>query len=230
MKVIFKPEAFQKLRAYINSIDYEISGFGKVEKVGEDLVVTDVKIFQQVVSETHTTMDAMALAAFWDELMVAGEDIGKWKLWWHSHVNMPALFSGTDYDTIDEFDTELGEENWILAIVANKLGKMLARVDIFQPIRCTINDLSWDIEVGNVNMITDVTQEIMDKVTIRTHKATKEEVKSEKISFFGPRIPIFPTKESVLSPEDRINLIKKYPHLASQLTLPEKIEEGIIVP
>src|SRR5258708_18832041 len=123
MKIIFKFPAYKKFRAYLHSVETEISGFGKVEKDGDNLIVTDVKIFAQVVSGSHTVMDARALAAFWDELIVAGEDIGQWKLWWHSHVNMPALFSNTDYNTIDEFDSEMPEENWMLSIVSNKLGK-----------------------------------------------------------------------------------------------------------
>lgn len=177
MKVEFTPEAFAKIRAYILGIDYEISGFGKVEKTKDALVVTDVKIFQQVVSAGNTIMDARGLAKFWDDLTVAGEDIGKWKLWWHSHVFMHAMFSGTDYDTIDEFDTETPEENWMLSIVGNKLGHMTCQVDIFQPIRCTIAKLKWDTQPGELPQV-DVSAEIQEKVTTRNLRYTPEEEKN----------------------------------------------------
>lgn len=166
MKILWKQQAFQKFRAYIHGINYEISGFGKIEKRGDDIVILDVRIFPQEVSAAHTEMDAKGLAHFWEELAVANEDLGAWKLWWHSHVNMQAFFSGTDLDTIDEFDTELPTENWMLSIVTNKSGKTLAQIDIFQPIRCTINDVPWDVEQSNENLTEDVSQEIAQKVTI----------------------------------------------------------------
>jgi hypothetical protein len=203
MKIIFKPAAFKKFRAYVNGIELEISGFGKVEKVDGNLVVTDVKIFPQVVSAGHTEMDARSLAAFWDELMVAGEDIGKWKLWWHSHVYMTAAFSGTDTDTIDEFDSEMPEENWMLSIVTNKLGNLLARIDVFQPIRCIINNVAWEVEQTDEEITVDVQSEIAEKVKTQDHSSG-----GSFISWYHPRVPI--TKEGkMISMQERLKQFQR---------------------
>jgi hypothetical protein len=231
MKIIFKFAAFKKFRAYIHSVETEISGFGRVEKDGDNLIITDVRIFPQIVSGSHTVMDARALAAFWDELIVAGEDIGKWKLWWHSHVNMAALFSSTDHATIEEFDTEMPEENWMLSIVSNKMGKSLCRVDIFQPIRCTINDIPWDLDiVGEENVEIDVQQEVGEKVKLFVDKG-KEEKKEEVISWFGPKRALPPMIQDgkILTYEQRLEIFRKtgaWPVLSAPLI---PIEDGQIV-
>jgi hypothetical protein len=207
MKVVFKPTAYRKLRAYVMGIDYEISGFGRVEKIGENLVVTDIKIFQQIVTEAHTVMDAGALAQFFDDLITSGEDPGKWKLWWHSHVEMPAHFSQTDYNTIDDFDAEMPEENWMLSIVTNKFGKSFCRADIFQPIRCTISDIPWDIDLTEAAEAVDVAQEILEKVTIRSVRKQKDE---DVISWFGPRqIPLMKNGK-MLTPQERMSMLRRY--------------------
>jgi hypothetical protein len=204
MKIIFKKEAFEKFRAYVNGIEYEISGFGKIEKVDGNLVVTDVKIFPQVVSAGHTEMDAKSLAAFWDELMVAGEDIGKWKLWWHSHVYMMASFSGTDMNTIDEFDAEMPEENWMLSIVTNKQGNLFAQIDVFQPIRCVIGGLAWEIEESDEKITVDVKQEIAEKVRVNAY------TQDDFISWYAPRFPLPLTRDGQMIPiEERLKQFQK---------------------
>lgn len=207
MKIIFTPEAYKKFRAYVHGIGHEISGFGKVEKLEDSFRITDVKIFPQVVSGVHTVMDAQNLAAFWDELMVAGEDIGQWKLWWHSHVFMAAMFSQTDHETIDEFDTEMPEENWILSIVTNKYGKSLAKADIFQPIRCTLNDLPIDIEVGDVALTEDIEKEIKEKVTILRPQHNDPD---DRINFAGKRMSLF--QKPGLTELEKERLRRIFPH------------------
>ena len=213
MKIIWKKEAFLKFRAYIMGIDYEISGFGKVEKLDGNLVVTDVKIFPQVVTAAHTEMDAKSLAKFWDSLTVAGEDIGKWKLWWHSHVNMWASFSGTDDNTIAEFDSEMPEENWMLSMVTNKKGELYTQVDVFAPIRCVIKKVPWSVEYSDQKFEIDVSQEIKDKVTI-VDFPPKLFKKKTIISFplWRPKLNLNKDPNiHVLTPQEKLNLLAKYP-------------------
>lgn len=203
MKVMFTAEAFKKFRAYVDGIEYEISGFGKVEKRDKDLWVTDIKIFDQLVTSSHTEMDARALAKFFDDLLVAGEDPVNWKLWWHSHVEMPAFFSATDDATIDEFDTEEPIENWMLSIVTNKRNLAFAQVNVFQPIRCVIPGLIWNHEDLEGTPDVDVAQEIKDKVKIRVYNYLGKET----ICFLGPRQ--VQVDLSGMTVEEKIALINK---------------------
>jgi len=223
MKILFSKQAFEKLRAYITGIEYEISGFGKVEKKDGDLYVTDVKIFQQVVSGGHTEMDRKALALFWDELLKAHEDTGLWKLWWHSHVFMSALFSGTDLDTISEFDAEVPEDNWMMSIVANKLGKMLCRIDVFEPIRCTINDVPWEIEVGE-EVVIDVKKEIEEQVQIYD-PSHREEESEGKIMFpkNGNNWPILPPMMKDGKPLSYLERLKAIREMGITVSIPTEV-------
>lgn len=166
MRVVFKENAFKKLRAYVNSINYEISGLGRVEKTDDALIVTDVRIFEQTVTGGHTDLEPQALARFYNQIIDEEGDLSKWKLWWHSHCDFDAFFSGTDLATIDDFDSEMPNDNWMLSIVTNHEGKLLARADIYQPIRCTMPDLVYAIEFEEGPVKVDVTEEIKEKVQI----------------------------------------------------------------
>lgn len=226
MKIVFEPNAYHKMNSYIHGIGYEISGFGKIEKREKDIWITDVKIFQQVVTGGNTIIDAMAVAKFFDDLEVAGEDASTWKLWWHSHVYMSALFSGTDTATIEEFDSEMPADNWMLSIVANKYQRAFAQIDIYEPIRCSISDIPWSVAVGEVTWKDDVQAEIKEKVTIRT----KELAQSGDRIFWGKK-----PNERSFSVEEREKLRQQFPLLYASLfpNLPlapvSQILEGEIV-
>jgi hypothetical protein len=76
-----------------------------------------------------------------------GGDPSEWRLWWHSHVNFQAFWSGTDTDTIDDFDTEEDKGNWFLSIVGNKKGEYKTRLDVFKPFRYTFEELPVELEI-----------------------------------------------------------------------------------
>lgn len=237
MQVLFKPEAYKKFRAYVNLMDYEISGFGKVHKEGENLIVDDIRIFAQTVNGGHTENWATAQSGegyrkFWDDLAVEGEDFSKWRLWWHSHVNMNASFSGTDDKTIDGYDFEQAEDNWLLSIVTNKQGKLFCQLDVYQPFRMVLKDLDWDIDLeampgAELDAIKD---EIAALVTIerpqsswcRTHGKYhgNHDSGNTQIVYGGKgmcSIPRSPNYTS-LSPEKRKEMAIKYPNLFPTLS------------
>jgi hypothetical protein len=228
MKIIFEPIVYKKLRAYVHGINYEISGFAKTIKQGNIIRLTDIKIFPQVVTSAHTEMDAESLGAFWDGLQVAGEDIGLWKCWWHSHVEMAAHFSTTDYATIDEFDAEVPEENWMLSIVTNKQGDLFAQIDIYEPIRCTIAQIPWEVEMRDEQLAVDVAEEIFQNVTI---KGVKKDVIKKINSFTWLKKPFSLTEQQKKEMADKLSIPLKN-HLFPPLREEEfpNIEEGIILP
>lgn len=134
-KLYLTSYARQKLRYFVDLCEDEISGFGKLEVKVENgeryLIVTDFIIIKQVCSGAHSTMDEESMGKFLYEITKSGEDLSKWKVWWHSHAKMTAFFSGTDTGTIDK-STEFP---YLVSLVSNHNGDIIARLDIFDPLR-----------------------------------------------------------------------------------------------
>lgn len=124
---------FCKFAALVEVCPYEISALGKVEKKGNDLKLTDIKLFRQQVGYSHTVIDRRDLGRFYYELMQKEEDVSQWKCWLHSHADFAVFWSATDEETIKDFDNDLSSDNWMLSIVMNKKKDLLARVDTFAP-------------------------------------------------------------------------------------------------
>jgi len=166
MKIIFPVKVYQKMRAYVNGIKYEISGLGKIQRVDDVILVQDVKIFRQRVTRTETVLDRRELGKFYDDILVEGGDLADWKLWWHSHADMDVFFSSVDLNTISDFDNETDRSNWMLSIVTNKKEELLAQVDIYSPIRCTIPNIPWEISYEDREVKLAAIDEITEKVQI----------------------------------------------------------------
>lgn len=142
-------EAYLKMRYFVEECETEISGFGKVrpvtmeaddsdkpgyfgfrtEKEETALEIYDIEILPQIVSGVHATISTETLAKFLHEKMKKGESTADYKVWWHSHVDMEAYFSGTDVNTING-STEFP---YLISIVTNKRGDIRARFDMYEP-------------------------------------------------------------------------------------------------
>lgn len=207
MKIIFPVKVFQQFRAYVMGTKYEISGLGKIEILNTDeILIKEIKIFKQIVGGAETVMDRRALGKFYDDLIIKGEDLSKWKLWWHSHCDMEAFFSGQDTKTIEDFDSEMSVDNWMLSIVTNHNGKLLPRIDIFQPIRCTVEEIDWDITFEDKELESQILDEITEKVEIHRFNRHPE---NNSVDFNGqPRPRIWrPGTGDFHYPEEPINLL-----------------------
>lgn len=169
MRIKIPIKLHRKLRAYVEQTDLEISGMGEVQKTTENgetvLTITGIRIFKQQVTSGNTILDRRALGKFYDDILREGKKMQEWKLWWHSHNSMGAFFSGTDTQTIEDFNLETKQDNWILALVTNHSGDTLIRCDIFEPIRYTIDGLELDIDYGDEEMRKEIKKEIEEKVT-----------------------------------------------------------------
>ena len=168
MKVLVPVDVYRQLRVYVESIKYEISGLGKVFVSGQTITITELKLFNQTVSGVETHLDKRALGRFYDELMQADENIGDWRLWWHSHADMKTFWSPTDHATIDDFDNESKEDNWFLSLVTNRPGDLLFRVDVFSPIRLIRDNLEWDIDFSDEAAVSRFEDEVRAKVKVHT--------------------------------------------------------------
>lgn len=126
-------EAWLKMQGFIDLCPDEISGLGKVEVREGEFYVTDIALFTQVVSPTHSDIPSKALAKFQVELIKKGENPKDWWCWWHSHAKMKPFFSGTDKATVEnstDFDM-------LLSIVSNHAHEFYAQFDMHRPVRLT---------------------------------------------------------------------------------------------
>ncbi len=164
MKILIPVNVYQKLRGYAQATNYEISGLGKLVLLGEDILIEEIRIFDQEVGYANTKLDRRALARFYDELMQKDEDPSSWRLWWHSHGKMETFWSATDTATIDDFDTEMDANNWILALETNRKDEIITRIDVFRPIRVTVPDVPWEIYFEDKKIEDQAFLETMEKV------------------------------------------------------------------
>ena len=96
-KVIdYAQEAYNKFKS-------EIGGFMIAEKdKNGDIIISNPEILEQEVTGSTTIMDRMAIADYYvKSAQKHGTDIRF--IWWHSHANMGAFWSGTDTTTMKEY-------------------------------------------------------------------------------------------------------------------------------
>lgn len=156
---------YLKLFAYIQNCKNEISGLGKVQLKGDEIHVTDIRIFEQTVSGAETVLDAGALGKFYNEIIKeqGASEMVNWKIWWHSHAAMRTFWSGVDVTTIDNFDNQMDSHNWYLSIEGNHAKSMINRVDVFAPFRHTIHNLDMKIIINeNLTVDRDELEEVLD--------------------------------------------------------------------
>lgn len=132
-RIKITPEAWVDLRLYVRLCPVEISGFGRVKREGEDLIITDLIIFPQSCrsDSQETSIDAEAQIAFLEALEKKGEDSEDYILWWHSHAWSKVSWSDKDERAINSFSYC---DFWV-SLVANKNNEHRLRVDFFKPER-----------------------------------------------------------------------------------------------
>lgn len=115
MKIIIPKEVHDKIMHFVNKADFEVSGFGKVEWDADQQAfrVLDACLLKQEGGMAHTDIDPTALSR---AMYLLRNTPGHLNYWWHSHVDMPVFWSGTDMDTI----RTLGRNGFIVASVFNK--------------------------------------------------------------------------------------------------------------
>jgi len=157
------PEARAKMEAYVRNCPFEISGLGTIEERGDMLLVTDVFLLEQSGSAGSTTLDPESLSKFVVEMAMAGKDPSQLKFWWHSHVNMGCYWSGTDDKCMDAFKPG----DYFIGTVANKKGESRTRLDIYDPIRASVD---------NIPLITAIDEEMDIAVCLEIKAKVTEEV------------------------------------------------------
>lgn len=132
----------------------EITGIGTLKTDGNDLFVGKIFIPEQKVDTSYCEFASGALNDILDDL--SDEEISELKFRWHSHVNMNAFFSSTD-----EKDIEESESDWVVNLVFNVRGEMLARVDMHRPLE--IVNIPLEIKIIRDKSLDEEAKKIVDE-------------------------------------------------------------------
>jgi hypothetical protein len=81
------------------------------------------------------------------------------KVWWHSHGNGACFWSGIDSSTIELFNN-----SWMVSIVGNRLGDYKARVDIYEPVRVSVDELPLEVHIPELEPDPGLELAIVDEI------------------------------------------------------------------
>lgn len=129
---------------YADKIPTEVAGIALAD-IGEfrgrqAIFVSKPTIFPQKVTGGSAEFDTEEMQKCLFQMLKEGRDdeIEKAKVYWHSHVNMHAFFSGTDVAGMRNIN-----DSWALAIVVTKRGEFRCMLHIFSPFHITLDDLDY---------------------------------------------------------------------------------------
>lgn len=119
MRICILKEVYQKVMYWVHRADFEVSGMGLVTFDGKDtFTVVDAFLPSQEGGAAHTDIDPAAMGKLMYNVHKSGRE-GMLNWWWHSHVKMPAFWSGQDKQTIQKF----AQNGFCVATVFNQLGE-----------------------------------------------------------------------------------------------------------
>jgi len=166
-EIRIQSHALDRLLLYAQRCPVEIGGLGTVVADADGLLITDVFLLAQRVSASDTELDTEALFDFLARHVTEGGDPAQVRLWWHSHADMDVVWSETDRATI----RSLPGEFWV-ALLVNRRGEMVCRLDVFLPQRHT-----WELPLVEVldpagsdpeTLCRAIDREILEKVRAYT--------------------------------------------------------------
>jgi proteasome lid subunit RPN8/RPN11 len=135
------------MRLWVEMAKGEISWLGSVSElkdkdgIFEPFLIKDSHLLKQTCSSANTVLDDQSVGQFLTEMVMKNQDTSKIKCWLHSHATMKCFWSNIDEECI----SNLANSSYVISIVTNKDGDILARVDIFKPFHITVNEVVVDI-------------------------------------------------------------------------------------
>lgn len=160
IRLYLLPEVEERIRHYTELAAGEVSGLGTVEEFDGGFLVTDLFLPKQTCSPGGTDLDQDSVATLILEMDQAGKDAGTLRFWWHSHGNLNTFWSHTDEECINN----LANGDYVLSMVTNKRGQVLARLDIFRPVRLVVDDLPVAVRSRGQSLRDQCRREVAERV------------------------------------------------------------------
>lgn len=131
--------------------------FSCLAEVSDAFVVHDVRLLPQVCTASSTDLDQAAIAAF----LCTHPAPERVRAWIHSHGRLATFWSAQDELCIEG----LSGPAFLVSIVVNKQRSMRCRVDLWQPLRVTLDDVPLDVRAPNLDLQQQCTEEFRALVT-----------------------------------------------------------------
>jgi len=166
LKVIICAKARERISHYVALAKGEVSGLGLVDEIRDEkgkligFFVSDVYLVKQVSSAVTTELDEKAVSDLLVELDEKNVDIGKVKLWWHSHCDMKTFWSSTDTDCVEG----LSNGSYFISLVTNKNNDVLCRVDLYSPFRIALDEVTVETAMPDFGLLEECKVEFAAKV------------------------------------------------------------------
>ena len=160
LRVLIDLPVLERITHFVDLAKGEVSCLGLVDKDGENLIIREIFLPRQACSSSSTEMDQEDVAKLLLDLENNGKDQRSLRLWLHSHADMDTFWSTTDTDTIEE----LCNDGFLVSIVTNKAGKILTRVDVFNPFRFTMDKVTTEPMLPDFGLRDECEAEIKAKV------------------------------------------------------------------
>ena len=145
--------------------DYEVSGLGLVEEERDEddrlvgYFVTDVFLPEQENGPASTELEPDSVAKLMLEVEEETGASDKLRFWWHYHPRgIGLMWSGTD----DECVEELSNGEWFLSTVFNADMACRTRLDLYEPLRITVDQLPTQIRFTDFGLAADC-KELFEK-------------------------------------------------------------------
>ena len=173
-KVIIDDIVYQKIMHFVDKSSVEVSGLGKIV-ITEDgnIRVVDAMLLPQRNTATTTNIEPQDVGK---AMFLMKDTEGDLRFWWHSHVNMPVFWSGTDQDTI----VKLAEGGWFVSTVFNKKREMRTCIATSEPFFGIIDDVRTEISRKiDSKLLSEWDKEYKEKVTDNIPKPVPAAVPSK---------------------------------------------------
>lgn len=226
IEVQISEDVHRKVLHWVNKAGTrEISGFGNVvfDQDNQVMRVTEAYLLDQENAAASSDIDPEALGKLMFEHHKSGVE-GELKWWWHSHVQMPVFWSGTDLTTIGE----LGEGGWILSTVFNQKDEMRSSLYMQKPIKFFADELPTVIESETNNEAIlaaveelgyKVKKEKLDEFLWSIEKIVPDELLDSWDEEFEDKVRTFRYESSA------VNVITCSRYMPAKISLPKQEEE-----
>ena len=164
--------AYQRMRYLVQNVDAEVAWFGTVTRENNTFTIDEIYLPNQEVTASSVNAGAEEMSGLLPEIIEKyGEEkalqdiIPNMRAFCHSHHKMDTFWSATDENGING----LANSQFLVSLVLNRAGNILGRVDLFTPVRVTLDKVPVLIDFDST--CDELDAEIEAKVTEKKYMA-----------------------------------------------------------
>jgi len=165
----------------------EVSALGTVDELWDDdnslagFLITEVFLLDQTCNIVETSISDEAISKLMIDLSDKGHDLSTLKCWIHSHGKMGVFWSNTD----DECCEKLANNSYTLSIVTNLRGEILCRLDIYNPVHVTLDELPVQVYYPEEETLSDWCRQEFERKVKKEPAIVRRSKRKNNVPEFG---------------------------------------------